>query len=122
MSWSETAQVFRTSRDSVSRAVSILVDYGLTHLEGITPLGPDEIAVFRDHTVLTRVYPLNTGVLRLLWCGNDRAPGECMGHLRRKAVNAGPWEEIALSALARLFVRHRGATGRGEGFSKAVPP
>jgi len=38
LSWSETARVFRTSWDSVFRAVSFMVDYGLKHrsLEGVT--------------------------------------------------------------------------------------
>lgn len=74
LSWSETARVFRTSWDSVYRAVSYMVDYGLNHrsLEGITKIGIDEIAVFRGHKYLTMVYQLNEGVRRLLWCGIDR--------------------------------------------------
>ena len=74
LSWSETARVFRTSWDSVYRAVSYMVDYGLKHrsLEGITQLGIDEIAVFKGHKYLTLVYQLNAGVRRLLWCGTDR--------------------------------------------------
>ncbi|EQD46184.1 transposase IS204/IS1001/IS1096/IS1165 family protein [mine drainage metagenome] len=74
LSWSETAQVFRTSWDTVYRAVSYMVEYGLKHrsLEGITQLGIDEIAVFKGHKYLTMVYQLNAGVRRLLWCGSDR--------------------------------------------------
>lgn len=74
LSWKETADIFETSWDTVFRAVSFVVDYGLTHrsLEGVTEIGVDEIAVFKGHNYLTLVYQLNAGVRRLLWCGPER--------------------------------------------------
>ena len=74
LSWKETADIFRTSWDSVFRAVQFVVDYGLANrnLDGVTEIGVDEIAVFKGHKYLTLVYQLNAGVRRLLWCGPER--------------------------------------------------
>ena len=45
LSWLETAQVFRTSWDTVYRAVCFAVEYGLAHrdVSGVTGIGIDEI-------------------------------------------------------------------------------
>ncbi len=74
LSWKETADIFETSWDTVFRAVSFVVEYGLAHrsLEGVTEIGVDEISVFKGHKYLTLVYQLNAGVRRLLWCGPER--------------------------------------------------
>jgi len=74
LSWKETVDIFKTSWDTVFRAVQFVVDHGLAHrdLNGVTELGVDEIKVFRGHKYLTLVYQLNTGVRRLLWCGPER--------------------------------------------------
>lgn len=74
LSWKETATVFRTSWESVYRAVSWVVGYGLAHREwdNVEQIGVDEIAVFKGHNYLTCVYQLDAGCRRLLWCGKDR--------------------------------------------------
>jgi len=74
LSWKETADIFKTSWDSVFRAVRFVVDYGLANrdLDGITEIGIDEISVFKGHKYLTMVYQLNAGARRLLWCGPER--------------------------------------------------
>jgi transposase len=74
LSWKETADIFKTSWDSVFRAVQFVVDYGLANrnLDGVTEIGVDEIAVFKGHKYLTLVYQLNAGARRLLWCGPER--------------------------------------------------
>ena len=74
LSWKETADIFKTSWDSVFRAVRYVVDYGLANrkLNGVTEIGVDEIAVFKGHKYLTLVYQLNAGARRLLWCGPER--------------------------------------------------
>lgn len=74
LSWKETAVIFETSWDTVSRAVKSVVDYGLARrsLDGVTEIGIDEIAVFKGHKYLTLVYQLNAGARRLLWCGPER--------------------------------------------------
>ncbi|MBW6521481.1 MAG: transposase family protein [Desulfoarculaceae bacterium] len=47
LSWQETVDIFKTSWDTVFRAVTFVVDYGLAHRspEGVTEIGVDEIAV-----------------------------------------------------------------------------
>jgi transposase len=74
LSWSETASVFRTSWDSVRRAVSHAVEWGLAHrdLSGLTALGVDEVAWGRGHTYLTLVYDIGSGTRRLLAVAQER--------------------------------------------------
>lgn len=74
LSWKETADIFKTSWDTVYRAVRFVVEYGLANrnLDGITEIGVDEIKVFTGNGFLTMVYQLNAGSRRLLWCGAER--------------------------------------------------
>lgn len=74
LSWQETAEIFRTSWDSVFRAVQYVVDFGLANrsLDGVTEIGVDEIAIHKGQNYLTLVYQLNAGFRRLLWCGPQR--------------------------------------------------
>jgi len=74
LSWKETAVIFKTSWDSVYRAVRFVVEYGLANrsLDNVTEIGIDEIAVFKGPKFLTMVYQLNAGARRLLWCGPER--------------------------------------------------
>lgn len=74
LSWKETASIFKTSWDSVYRAVRFVVEYGLANrsLDNVTEIGIDEIAVFKGPKFLTMVYQLNAGARRLLWCGPER--------------------------------------------------
>jgi len=74
LSWKETADIFKTSWDSIFRAVQFVVKYGLANrnLDDVTEIGVDEIAVFKGHKYLTLVYQLNAGARRLLWCGPER--------------------------------------------------
>ena len=74
LSWCETAQIFRTSWESVYRSIEWVVKHGLAHRcwEDVEQIGVDEIAVFKGHRYLTCVYQLDKGCRRLLWCGKDR--------------------------------------------------
>ena len=73
LSWSEVASVFRTSWDSVFRAVGYAVEWGLAHrdLSGVTALGIDEVAWSRGHRYLTLVYDIG-GARRLLAVAEER--------------------------------------------------
>ena len=75
LSWSEVGSIFRTSWDSVCRAVEHAVEWGLEHrdLSGITALGVDEIAWARGHTYLTLVYDIGGTTKRLLAVAEARA-------------------------------------------------
>ena len=73
LSWKETAGIFKTSWDSVFRAVKYVVEYGLANqsLSGIKQIGIDEIS-YGGHKYLTLVYQLDEGCRRLLWSGPAR--------------------------------------------------
>ncbi len=74
LSWAETARIFRTSWDSVFRAVERTVKWGLVHrdLDGIDSIGVDEIQWQRGHRYLTLVYQIDENCRRLLWIGQER--------------------------------------------------
>jgi transposase len=74
LSWSEVASIFRTSWDSVFRAVDHAVEWGLAHrdLSKLKALGIDEIAWSHGHQYLTLVYDIGGAVRRLLAVAEDR--------------------------------------------------
>lgn len=74
LSWQEVARVFHTSWNTVYRAVTTLVLWGVTNrtLEGITAVGIDEIQWGKGHRYLTLVYQIEQGCKRLLWIGAER--------------------------------------------------
>jgi transposase len=74
LSWSEVGSIFRTSWDSVCRAVEYAVEWGLAHrdLSQVTALGVDEIAWARGHTYLTLVYDIGGEMKRLLAVAEER--------------------------------------------------
>jgi transposase len=74
LSWSEVGSIFRTSWDSVCRAVEHAVEWGLAHrdLSKVTELGVDEIAWARGHTYLTLVYDIGGETKRLLAVAEER--------------------------------------------------
>jgi transposase len=74
LSWSEVGSIFRTSWDSVCRAVEFAVEWGLAHreLSGLTALGVDEIAWAKGHTYLTLLYDISGPTKRLLAVAEER--------------------------------------------------
>jgi transposase len=74
LSWSEVGSIFRTSWDSVCRAVEHAVEWGLAHrdLGGVTALGVDEVAWQRGHTYMTLVYDISGATKRLLAVAEHR--------------------------------------------------
>ncbi len=74
LSWSEVGAIFRTSWDSVCRAVEFAVEWGLAHrdLSQVTALGVDEIAWARGHTYLTLLYDISGATKRLLAVAEER--------------------------------------------------
>jgi transposase len=74
LSWSEVASIFRTSWDSVFRAVDHAVEWGLAHrdLSKLKALGVDEVAWSRGHEYLTLVYDIGGEARRLLAVAADR--------------------------------------------------
>jgi transposase len=74
LSWSEVGSIFRTSWESVCRAVEHAVEWGLAHrdLSGLTALGIDEVAWQRGHTYMTLVYDISGATKRLLAVAEHR--------------------------------------------------
>lgn len=74
LSWSEVASIFRTSWNSVCRAVDHAVAWGLAHrdLSHLRSLGIDEVAWGRGHTYLTLVYDIGGATRRLLAVAEER--------------------------------------------------
>jgi transposase len=67
LSWGEVGSIFRTSWDSVRRAVGHAVEWGLAHrdLSQVTAVGIDEVAWQRGHTYMTLIYDISAGAKRL---------------------------------------------------------
>jgi transposase len=77
LSWRETAQVFKTSWESVYRSVEWFVEWGLAHrqVSGVEAIGVDEIHWGRGlkaDNFLTVIYQIDAGCRRLLWVGRRR--------------------------------------------------
>ena len=68
VTWIEVATYFRTSWNTVYRAVRSSVEWGLEHrdLSAISAIGVDEIQIGRGHHYMTLVYQIDRGARRLL--------------------------------------------------------
>lgn len=84
LSWSDVADRFRISWDSVYRSVERAVEWGLKHrdLNHIDSLGVDEIARAKGHRYLTLVYHIDSWGRRLLWIGDERKEETLRGFFR----------------------------------------
>ena len=74
MAWQTVATRFRTSWQTVHKAVQLVVEYGLKHriIDNVTALGIDEVQYHKGHKYMTLVYQIDKGCRRLLWVGKDR--------------------------------------------------
>jgi transposase len=86
LSWSEVGSIFRTSWDSVRRAVEYAVEWGLARrdLSKVTALGVDEIAWRQGHIYLTLLYDISGETKRLLAVAVERTEAslrECLDSL-----------------------------------------
>lgn len=74
MTWTDVARTFRTSWNTVFRAVEHAVAWGRAHADysGIASIGVDEISLRRGHRYMTLVYQIDEGRRRLLWVGEHR--------------------------------------------------
>ena len=81
LAWQEVANLFGTSWNTVYRAVTMAVTWGLAHrsLQGITAIGVDEIAWRKGHKYLTLVYQIQEGCKRLLYVGVHRTQKSLRG-------------------------------------------
>lgn len=74
LSWTEVAEVFRSSWGKVFRSVQMAVQWGLAHrdLSAIESLGIDELSWQMGQKYLTLVYQIDGHCKRLLWVGRER--------------------------------------------------
>jgi transposase len=81
LAWQEVADIFHTSWNTVYRAVTLAVLYGIANrsLEGITAIGVDEIQWRKGHKYLTLVYQIQEGCKRLLYVAADRTEASLGG-------------------------------------------
>ena len=85
LAWQEVADIFRTSWNTVYRAVTLAVLWGIANrsLDGITAIGVDEIQWRKGHKYLTLVYQIQEGCKRLLWVAADRTEESLRGFFQR---------------------------------------
>ncbi len=82
--------MFRTSWDSVFRAVEMAVARGRAHqdLGGVQAIGINEIAWKKGHRYLTRVYQIDQHCKRLPWRWRESSgedPAQVLSLVRRPA-------------------------------------
>lgn len=74
ISWKGVADRFRTSWQTVCKAVESVVEFGLENrdITNVKALGVDEVQWHKGHKYLTLVYQIDHGFRRLLWIGEKR--------------------------------------------------
>jgi len=84
LAWQQVANVFRTSWQSVYRAVQMAVAWGLGHrnLDGIEAIGVDEVQWRKGHRYLTLVYQIDGKCRRLLHIAPERTVRSLLSFFR----------------------------------------
>ena len=105
LSWQEVADLFRTSWNTVYRAVTLVVLWGLANrsLEGITAIGIDEIQWRKGHQYLTLVYQIQQGCKRLLYVAAERTEESLRGFFRLLGEARAAALEFACSDLWKPY-------------------
>ncbi len=106
LSWSEVGSIFRTSGDSVCRAVEHAVEWGLAHrdLSQVTALGVDESVWARGHTYLTLVYDIGGESKRLLAVAEGRTEASLRRCLESLGKPACPGVKYVCSDMWRPYL------------------
>jgi transposase len=107
LSWQEVATVFGTSWNTVYRAVSAAVAWGLAHrsLDGIAAIGVDEVQWRKGHRYLTLVYQIEGGCKRLLWIGKDRTAKSFLRFFRMLGKERSATLRFVCSDLWKAFLK-----------------
>lgn len=107
LSWQQVADVFGTSWNTVYRAVTQAVVWGLVHrsLEGIRAIGVDEIQWRKGHKYLTLVYQIQDGCKRLLWVAGERTEQSLRGFFEMLGKARSAALEFACSDLWKAYVK-----------------
>ena len=124
LSWGEVGSIFRTSWDSVCRAVEHAVEWGLAHrdLSGVTAVGIDEVAWQRGHTYMTLVYDISGATKRLLAVAEHRTEASLRSCLDGLGKPVCPSVRVRLQRhVAALPEGDRGADGACGPRARSVP-
>jgi transposase len=107
LSWQEVATVFRTSWNTVYRAVTVAVLWGMANrsLEGITAIGIDEIQWRKGHQYLTLVYQIQEGCKRLLYVAADRTAESLRGFFAMMGEARSAALEFACSDMWKPYLK-----------------
>ena len=107
LSWGEVGAIFRTSWDSVCRAVGHAVEWGLAHrdLSGVTAVGIDEVAWQCGHTSMTRVYDIGAGSKRLLAVAEHRTEASLRSCLDGLGKAFGPRVKFVCSDMWQPYLK-----------------
>jgi transposase len=106
LAWKVVARRFRTSWDTVLRAVKHAVSWGLAHrvLDGIQSIGVDELAWKKGHKYVTLVYQIDHGCRRLLWIGRDRTKKSFNGFFDMLGVERSKALQFIASDMWKAFL------------------
>jgi transposase len=127
LSWREVAAIFRTSWESVFRAVAWIVEYGLEQrsLSGIAAIGVDEVQFQKGHRYLTVVYQIDSACRRLLWLGPERTAKTLLRFFRRLGRERTAALQFVCSprraGMAAVPEGHRQEGGGGPAHPRPVP-
>jgi transposase len=82
--WQQVAMRFRTSWQTVYRAVTTAVSWGLAHrnLDGVEAIGVDEVQWRKGHRYLTLVYQIDANGRRLLHIAPERTVRSLLSFFR----------------------------------------
>ncbi len=107
MSWSETAEAFRTTWHHVFTSVDMAVSWGRRHmkLDGVTAIGVDEICWGQGHQYATVVYQINEGCKRLLWVGPHRTARTFLGFFRWLGKERSGGVEFVCSDMWQAYLK-----------------
>ena len=107
LSWTETAEAFRTSWDQVCHAVEYMVGWGLEHrtLGPIRAIGVDEIQYAKGHKYLTLVYQIDAHLTRLLWVGKERTVETFQGFFAMLGQELAGQIEFVCSDMWKPYLR-----------------
>jgi len=104
--WQQVAEAFRTNWNSVFRAVTLAVLWGVLHrsLEDVAAIGIDEIQWRKGHKYLTLVYQIEEGCKRLLWVGLERTEESLRGFFEMLGVERATRLRFICSDLWRPYL------------------
>jgi transposase len=106
-SWGEVGSIFRTSWDSVCRAVEHAVEWGLAHrdLGGVKAVGIDEVAWQRGRTYMTRLSDIGAGSKRPLAVAEHRTEASLRSCLDGLGKEFCPRVKVVCSDMWQAYLK-----------------